>query len=318
MGAALEVGNAMSAARAVVFAVLFASLLLSAAAQAKHYALIVSGLGGEAEYEERFQSQANELAKALQHASDSAQIEMLTGAQATRAAIAQKLQSWTALTSPADQITITLIGHGNFDGEDYRYNVPGPDVTAGELARWLNAVPGKQLVVVTTSASGAALAKLTSGNRVVVTATKSGGERNAPQFAAHWVSALSSSEADIDKNEWVTAQEAFDFAVRKVADTFKSNAALATEHARLEGKHAATIPLGRLGSMKEMVSDTELVQLFAERVRIEGEFDAAKARKSELEDEAYYSQLEKTLVALARTQRRIDSRQAALQKESAR
>jgi uncharacterized protein YcbX len=150
--------------------------------------------------------------------------------------------------------------------------------------------------------------------RIVITATKSGGERNATRFAEYWAQALSATEADRDKNEWVTAQEAFDYSVRKVADGFKSNAALATEHARLEGKRADTVPLGRLGSLKEMPSDPMLVGLFAERVRVETEIEAVKARKATLDIDAYYGELEKTLVELARNQRQIDARQAALSK----
>ena len=48
-----------------------------------------------------------------------------------------------------------LIGHGTFDGADYKINLPGPDMTAIELATLLDRMPAKrQLVVNMTSASG--------------------------------------------------------------------------------------------------------------------------------------------------------------------
>jgi hypothetical protein len=286
------------------------------AAHAKHYALIVSGLGGEAEYEQRFQAQAKALATATEHASRDTQVTTLVGPKATRDAIHTVLLDWTKQVTADDQFVMTLIGHGSFDGEEYRFNIPGPDITATDLHDWLQPLKARQqLLVIATSASGGALAHLQGDQRVVITATKSGGERNATRFADFWIQALSANEADRDKNEWVTAQEAFDFAVRKVADVFKANASLATEHARLEGKHAESLPLGRLGNAPEMPSDAKLVNLFAERLRVETEFDAVRAQKEKLPTDAYYAELEKKLVVLAKTQRLIDARQAALSKE---
>jgi hypothetical protein len=129
------------------------------------------------------------------------------------------------------------------------------------------------------------------------------------------VAALRAGEADRDKNEWVTVQEAYDYATRKVADGFKSAASLATEHARIDGRLTDRIALGRLGATKAMPTDTVLVELFAERVRVENEVESIKARKQELDTDRYYDELEKVLVALAKTQRQIESRQATLSKE---
>ena len=67
-----------------------------------------------------------------------------------------------------------------------------------------------------------------------------------------------------------------------------------------------------------MPSDAVLIDLFAERLRIETEFDSVKARKAELQVDAYYSELEVKLVALAKAQRRIDARQAVLANEKSR
>jgi hypothetical protein len=294
------------------------SALLLTAAHAKQYSLIVSGLGGEPDYEQRFQAQAKQLAADTKHSAESAEITLLIGEQATRTAIRARLSAWAAVTKASDQVVITLIGHGSYDGEEYRYNVPGPDVTATDLRDWLQPLQARQLIVLATSASGGAIARLQSDRRIVITATKSGGERNATRFAEYWVQAQSAAEADRDKNEWVTAQEAFDFAVRKVADGFKSNASLATEHARLEGKGADAVPLGRLGALKEMPNDAVLVGLFAQRLSNENNFDSVKARKQDTDVDLYYGELEKTLVELAKTQRLIDARQAALSKEPSR
>jgi hypothetical protein len=290
--------------------------MLATTAHAKQFALVVGGLGGEAEYEQRFRAHADEIAAAVKHADEQTRIVTLTGAKATREAMRAALAEFAAAAAIDDQVSVTLIGHGTFDGEEYRFNVPGPDVTASDLRAWLQAIPSRrQLLVLATSASGGALERLRDDRRIVITATKSGGERNAVRFAEHWAAALRAGEADRDKNEWVTVQEAYDYATRKVADSFKSSASLATEHARIEGRQTDRIALGRLGAAKAMPTDTVLVELFAERLRVETEVETLKARKSDLETDRYYDELEKVLVTLAKTQRQIEARQATLAKE---
>jgi len=310
MVVALEVGHAVTRRLLAAVAVLCAP----SCAWAAGYAVIASGLGGEPEYEQRFRDDAKALQAVAEHSGEDMHVTALIGERTTRDALHRAITSVVERATAADQVIITLIGHGSFDGEEYRFNVPGPDVTASDLAVWLQPLAARQqLIVLATSSSGGALTKLQRENRIVITATKTGGERNATRFAEQWVKALTSNEADRDKNEWVTAQEAFDYAQRKVADAFKGNAALATEHARLEGTHPELIALARLGNAKAMPTDAQLNALFAERVRIETEFDTVKTRKAGLPDDRYYEELEKVLVGLARTQQKIDARQAALE-----
>ena len=38
---------------------------------------------------------------------------------------------------------LVLIGHGTFDGIEYKFNLPGPDVSAAELATLLDRIPAK-------------------------------------------------------------------------------------------------------------------------------------------------------------------------------
>ena len=94
-----------------------------------------------------------------------------------------------------------LVGHGSYDGEAYKLNLPGPDIDGDEFAKLLAAVPARsQLVVNTTSASGAVLEKWAAEGRTLITATRSGFERNATRFAQHFAAALAAGSADINKN----------------------------------------------------------------------------------------------------------------------
>ena len=98
-----------------------------------------------------------------------------------------------------------------------------------------------------TSASGAILEKWAGDGRTLITATKSGQERNATRFADHWAKALADGSADINKNGVITAQEAFDYGSREVEDSFKKAGTLATEHPQLAGGTAARFTVARLG-----------------------------------------------------------------------
>ncbi len=122
-----------------------------------------------------------------------------------------------------DVLVVTLVGHGSFDGVQYKFNLPGPDVTAEQLANWCDKVAAKrQLIVDTTSASGGAIRSLQRQDRVVVTATKSGTEKNATVFARYWVEALQDPGADTDKNQIITGLEAFQYATRKTAQFYET------------------------------------------------------------------------------------------------
>jgi hypothetical protein len=297
-----------------VRALLLTLALAVSPAHAELRVFVVSGLGGEPEYEQRFEEQAEAIAQAASRAGAAQDsVVLLTGERARRESVMRELKAFVGKAQKDDQAVVVFIGHGSFDGDDYRLNVPGPDVTGREIASLLDKLPsGQQLVVNATSSSGAVAEVWKRPNRIVITATKSGGERNATRFAQYWVEALTSPEADRDKNETVTAEEAYDFAARKVADTFKSDAALATEHSRIEGGAPARFVVARLGNAPVLPSDAALAAMLKEQTGIEQQIDALKGRKASLPVERYYDELEKVLISLAQLDRRIDERKATL------
>jgi hypothetical protein len=276
--------------------------------------LIVSGLGGEPAYEQKFESQAKAAASAASRSGAALKdVVVITGEQARRTSLDPELRKFAGTVKSEDQVVVVLIGHGSYDGEEYRFNLPGPDITGREILAFLNSMPASQMLVVnSTSSSGSVLQQWRKANRVIITATKSGGERNATRFAEYWVQALSSAEADRDKNEIVTAAEAYDYATRKVADTFKSDAALATEHSRLDGKNADRIVVARLGSSAMLPQDDVLDGLMKEQGTLETQLDAVKAKKGSVSQDEYYNELERVLLDVARLDKRIDARKAEL------
>lgn len=290
---------------------LFMPPILMHAASAAPYTMVIAGLGGEPQYEQRFREHAAALAAVARKSAESpGQVVMLAGEGATRDNVRRELKALAQRLTSADTITVVLIGHGSFDGEDYRYNLPGPDLTGSELHLLFDQLPAReQLIVNTTSASGATAERWRRSGRVVITATKSGGERTATRFAQYWVQAVTTDAADVDKDETVTAAEAFEYASRQVAAAFKADVALATEHARMEGETAPAFAAARLGTASAPL-DAEVSALLSQRRGIERELRAVKLQKQALAQEEYYDALEEVLVRLAVLQRQIDARQA--------
>ncbi len=289
-------------ARGLIVAAAFAGPL----AHAELYYLIVGGLGGQVSFEERFAAQAEALADAARRTlGGGSRVSVLSGDAASRDALTAELSRLAEVTVATDSVAIFLLGHGSYDGEFYKFNLPGPDIDDETFAELLAAIPaGRQLVVNTTSASGAVLESWAGDGRILITATRSGGERIATRFGEHWTAALSSDEADVNKNGAITVQEAFDFAARKVSDSYESAGTLATEHPQLVGDAAGSMNVALLEA--RIATTAELEGLIGELVSLEEALGRLRLRRNDLSDDAYLSELESLLIELALVQREID------------
>ena len=307
--------------------VLPAAMILLGCALNMHagtYYLTVAGLGGEPDYEQRFAMWAGEIETILKDSGADAKVETLKGSAATRANVRSALQKIAGEATPKDALVVMLIGHGSFDGQDYKINLPGPDLSADELASWLDRVPAtRQLLVNMTSSSGGAVNALRKENRVVITATKTGTERNATIFPRYWIEALRDPAADSDKNETISALEAFHYAQHKIAEYYESQKRISTEHALIEdtgkgtgvrdpsaenseGLRAAAFPLVRLGAAKSMANNPEKRKLLDKKEQIEQQIDQLKFNKAMLAPEEYKKTLTGLLLELAKTQEELD------------
>jgi hypothetical protein len=273
------------------------------------YYLTVAGLGGEPDYEQRFEMLATDTDKMLRESPGTDKVvETLKGAEATRPKLEAALGKIAAQAKPADAFIFMMIGHGTFDGSEYKFNLPGPDISAPELAVLLNRInASRQLVVDMTSASGGATDALKKQGRVIITATKSGTERNATVFSRFWVQALRDPAADTDKNNAVTALEAYKFAQAKTAAFFTDNKHLATEHSVVSDEsHAATFTLVRSGPEAAAITDPAKQQLVATKEQIENKIDALKFQKDLMDPADYRRQMTALLLQLAKTQEAIE------------
>ena len=302
-----------------------AGVMLGArAAQATPYYVTVAGLGGEPDYEQRFTALAKDLDKLFKAAASDARVYTLTGGDATKTHLTETLAQIAHEAKPDDQFTLILIGHGSYDGEEYKFNLPGPDISDEDLAILCDRIPAKrQLIVNTTSASGGSVGALQRTGRVVIAATKTGTEKNATVFARYWVDALRDPGTDTDKNDSISALEAFTYADHKTAAFYESQKRLATEHAVLEdtgkkeavrapsaengeGQLAASFVIVRIGEAQKAANDPAKRALLDKKEDLERKIDLLKYQKAAMSVEDYKKQLSDALLELARVQTEID------------
>ncbi len=231
----------------------------------------------------------------------------MTG-RASRDAVLAAIGQVSRHTAKNDVVLLLLIGHGSEQGDEARLNLPGPDLTAPDLAQALRALSDQTVVVVNAaSASGGFLKALAGPRRVVITATKSGFERNATMFGDFFVTALSSDAADADKNGRVSAAEAFQYASREVARAYETGKRLLTEHAQLDDSNGGALAraVGFALVPDTVSSDPRVSTLVAERRRLEAAITELRGRKARTDSTAYQRELEHLLVSLAEANQAI-------------
>jgi hypothetical protein len=246
-----EKGDGMST-RLALFLVLMMSAPFSVLADSS--ALILSSVPGSPQHEERFKGWTDNTRKVLieKFGFSEDRVVVLTG-RTTAEDIRKTFAQLKGQLKPADAFFLFFIGHGSF-AEDYKFNISGPDLTAADYSRLLSTLAvGKTVIINATSASGGSIEAFAGKNRVVVTATRSGGEGNETIFYGHFLEALQNAEADEDKDQKTSVWEAFKYA---------NAAVLLNERVALEQKIEA-LRLNR-GSVAEPEYETQMEALLIE------------------------------------------------------
>jgi hypothetical protein len=288
-----------------LFCLLYASPVF---AQQTHL-LVITGVPGDEEHAQKFQKWATSFVEAAKQKDAVAEgnITLLADKQATRAGVEKAFADLSARIKPADAVVILLLGHGSFNGTQAAFNLFGPDLTVEEWTKLVAKLPAQRVAFVnTSSSSGAFLPAIAAPGRVVITATKTGGERNETQFPEYFVAAFNDAAADRDRNGHVSIAEAFEYAKSKVVQAFQQKGLLLTEHAVMddggEGHLAATLFLGTgraEGTLAVDLSDPAMKALSDEKDAIDRQIAALKLKKNSMDEAQYDAQLEKLLTELA-------------------
>ncbi|MGH9426358.1 MAG: hypothetical protein ACRD2L_08650, partial [Terriglobia bacterium] len=172
-------------------------------AQTSSYALIVSSASGNGEFKEKFWNWSSQMVQVLKDemriprenivllTEDPSMNATLVNGKATKAELAKAFDGLAAKMPSDGQLLVFLIGHGSFDGVDYKFNLVGPDATAAELKSWLDRFEKRRVVLVSSTPCSGVLTKTLSRNgRIVITATKSEFESNDTIFGQFFVEAF--------------------------------------------------------------------------------------------------------------------------------
>ena len=322
---------------------LFAALgsARAAAAQPGSFLLVIVGLGGDLENADRFHQWASTIVDAARGryglpaenviylGEDPARDPKRISGRSTREAIAAAVDRLARAARPGDTVFFVLIGHGASATGGAHFNLPGPDLTAAEYASLLSRFAAQTVVFVNTASSSGGFVQALSGkNRVIITATTTDGERNQTRFGEYFAEAFTADGADGDKDGRVSVLEAFNWAHTRVADSYKRDGQLLTEHAVLDdnGDGKGTAAPGQLGGDGALArtlfvsaasaaravpdqADPELRALVAQRDALEARIAALKAAKDKTDPTKYEADLEGLLIDLARVNRSIREKQ---------
>ncbi len=301
--------------------------------------LVVVGLGGDEEHRERFHGWASRLVEAASGplGMDPDAIVYLgerpdrapgvIDGRSSREEVGDALRRIGTATPEDTHVVVVVIGHGSQRDGEARVNLPGPDLTAGEMADLLDTLGDRRVTVIqTTSASGGFLEPLSSEGRVVMTATRSSREANETRFPEHLVAAFTDGGADTDKDGRVSMLEAFTYARLEVARSYERDGIILTEHALLDddgdgvgstappedgndGALARTRYLSPGAGRPAVAADPELSALYAQRDSLQARIEELRDRRDEMEEGEYERQLEGILVELALVTREIRTRE---------
>lgn len=292
--------------------------------------LIVTGASGEPRFATRFHALAMGLravattkfgvpdAQVIYLAEQTTPDPRSITGRSTREGVTQAFDRIAARANAGDVVLILLIGHGSGDGEVSRFNMPGMDMSDADFRVQLDKLSNQLVAFVNAaSASGDFLKRLSGKNRVIVTATKSGFERNETLFAGHFVGAYVKDGADSDKDGRVSLLEAFAYARREVQREYETTNRLQTEHAMLDddGDGAGRADPGARGPDGSLASrlflqpeaglsaaaaaDPRVVQLLANQSKLQSQLDSLRLAKGIMKETDYDRALEDLLTKIA-------------------
>ena len=321
---------ALSKATRIALGLILACIANHANAQ-ERYALVIGGLGGAPDQTSRIASHLEDTYNAftgpLGFARDNVIVlaeraiagsDYVSG-ESTADGIRARFAELSGRLTPEDEIYILLFGHGSYDGEQSALNIPRRDLPGNDYAALSNELTAARIIwICTMSSSGPFIQALSGTDRIVITATRSGTQRNQTIFPTYLVESLTEPAADLDRDGSLSVKEVFQYAAQQTALHYETEGHLATEHSLLddnadgEGTRVETLDESRDGYIAGVtwLRRTQVLlgdpTLASERTALETQIATLKSRKSQMGTDAYYAELETLFVALARLNDRIE------------
>ena len=300
--------------------------------------LVITGLGGDPAYSERFMEWGSALvavasekfglpADRIIYLGEDPAADPRIQDRSTQENVDGAFTKLVSNSQPGDHIFVVLIGHGSYTAGESRFNLPGRDLTAEDFGLRLDQLSDRRVAFVNlASASGEFVKALSGDGRTIVTATRTGRERNETIFGGYFVDAFTGETADLNKDGRVSVWEAFEFARTEVTREYETSNRIATEHPVLDdngdgegstelvdaadGALARTMFLAADPTLAaaRATDDLELRALLEQKADVEQRIEGLLALRDQIDRDRYENELEELLVELALTNREISAR----------
>ncbi len=290
--------------------------------------LIVVGLGGEAEYQERFRENVAAWTEACQKAGVPCEV---MGSDPKESGLKEKLSARLSAVGEKE-LWLVLIGHGTYDSRVAKFNIAGADFTPEELAGWCKPISGDLVVINTASASGPFLSALAGKKRTIITATMSANEINYCRFGEYFSKAVGGIKAaDLDNDDQVSLLEAYLYSSHQVVEFYEQAGRIATEHALIDDngdglgtrsewfEGVSAVKMARDGAepdglraMQQVLVPNALEknfppELLKTRDELETRVRLLQRKKTEMAEAEYYRDLEGLLRELALIYQQVET-----------
>jgi hypothetical protein len=316
--------------RIFVAAIFCLGLPAMAVAQAQHYAVVVEGASGEAEFAQQHRAWLDGMIKVLRdkYKYDAEHLTILAETPGAGEAVStsESVKAVLARLAPklkeTDVLLVMLIGHGTSDGVTAKFNLVGPDLDVSEWAKLLQPIRARLVLVDATSSSSPFLKGLAGPGHITITATNNPAEKYHTMFAGAFVQAFDAPEADLDKNGRISMWEAFSYAARLVKQSYEQKGQLQIEHAALDdngdgvwktgtaadrdGALAGTTYLDSV--VETMPTDPQLQFLLQQQEELMLQIEQLKRKRASMTPEDYDKAMERLLTDLAVLSRDIRKR----------
>jgi hypothetical protein len=305
------------------FAINLTVMVGPAFAQDTHL-LVIAGVEGDPEHGEQFHKWATAFIDAAKkkgglgdadvtYLSDKVERDPARiGGRSTAENVKKAFADLAEHARPSDEVFIVLFGHGSYNNGVAAFNLPGPDLSVADYGKMLDKIRSARVVFVNTASSSGEFAKALAGpGRTIVTATRTGGERNEPRFPSYFVEAYTGEGADRDRNGRISVQEAFEYAKSKVQQAFEREGYVLSEHATLEEGGPGVAGTLYLESDRARsadianVANPALRAALEEKRQLEDQIAGLRLRKPSMPADQYDQELEKLVTALAQKTRAI-------------
>ncbi|MBI5093885.1 MAG: hypothetical protein HZB26_15780 [Candidatus Hydrogenedentes bacterium] len=225
------------------------SLTLAASAAASDYVILVGGLGGEPKYSDEFAKAvtatraslikggygADHIRTLLEKAGPLSSGGGAEAAQSTLTNIRSEFERLRTEVSEADTLLLILVGHGQSDYQEPRFNLPGSDLTGHGLVELLSAIPCKdQRLILLFSCSGHFSEILSSPTRTIIASTDGPRQVYHTVTLPYFLKALDNNGADFNGDNKISSLEMLDYLSEQVKEHFAAAGNLQIEMPSLD------------------------------------------------------------------------------------